>query len=115
MATNPDLILPADGAVARLASLVFSWEAASSGSGPYDLQIATDQAFTQIVKQVETTDLQAEATFEPGAYYYWRVKRGAAISTTFRGFSAPPFSPEALDSHQADGAARMINQFRADT
>jgi hypothetical protein len=115
MAVNPDLLLPADNIVARLGSMIFLWEVSSGGSGVYVLQIATDAAFANIVFQGETTLLQMEATFDPGYFYYWRVKRGAATSSTYRGFSAPPFSPEALLTHEADGQGRLLNQFRAET
>lgn len=115
MATTPELHAPADGAAARLQSLVFSWAAIDGGADYYVLQIAADALFTNILIRIETTLTQAEALFDPGAIYYWRVQSHAGVtvatSTQVRYFSAPPFLPAAVDTHVEDGIARLLNQF----
>ncbi len=118
MAATPELIAPADGAVARLQSLIFSWEEIDGGADYYVLQIAADALFSNLITTVETTLLQAEVVFEPGTIYYWRVQSHdgvtVATSTEVRDFSAPPFSPASIDSHVEDGLGRLLNQFQED-
>jgi hypothetical protein len=116
MATTPDLIAPDDAVTARLQSLVFSWEPVTpSAPDTYVLQIARDEAFTDIETQVETTLTIWEATFTAGDFYYWRVLAldGATVlpSSTVRSFSAPSFSPAAVETHIEDGKGRLLNQF----
>lgn len=110
MSTTPDLISPADGATARLLTLVFRWQPVTGG-GNYILEIATDSGFANIISQLQTTGTKIEASFPLGNLYYWRVRIGSAFSATTRVFSAPPFSPAAVTSHQADGKARVLTQF----
>jgi hypothetical protein len=112
MAATPELLLPADGVTCRLQSLVFSWEAVTSPVGPYILEIATDSGFTAIVSKIETTLTQMEAVITPGNFYYWRVRVDALTSTGVRTFSAPAFLPAAVESHIADGKARLLTQFQ---
>lgn len=116
MPATPELIAPADGVIARLESLLFSWQAVTGGVDLYMLQIATDAAFANIVLQIETTLTEMEGAFEAGNLYYWRVRAkigGSTVtSTEVRDFSAPPTTPAQIETHVADGKARVLNQFQ---
>lgn len=111
MATTPELLLPADGMIARLQSLVFNWGPVDAG-GPYVLEISTDEAFTDIVQQAETELTQVEVAFDAGNVYYWRVRAGAELSPTARSFTAPALNPAPVTSHIEDGLASVLTQFR---
>lgn len=116
MPATPELIAPSNGAIARLESALFSWQAVTGGADLYTLQIATDAAFANIVRQVETTLTQMEAAFDSGNLYYWRVRAkigGSTVnSTEVRDFSAPPLIPSQVGTHVEDGKGRLLNQFQ---
>lgn len=116
MPATPELVTPADGVVARLESMLFSWQAVTGGADLYTLQIATDAAFANIVFQIETTLTQMEGVFEAGNLYYWRVRAkigGSTVtSTEVRDFSAPALTPYQIDTHVEDGKGRVLNQFQ---
>jgi hypothetical protein len=70
----PTLVSPANGATNQPYVPSFSWNAASQ-AGTYDLEIATDSNFTNVVYNatVSGTSHTAGAALNPATTYYWRV------------------------------------------
>ncbi len=69
------LTSPADAATDITVTPVFTWEASSASA--YDIQVATDPAFTQIVASatdVSGTEWPIDVALNPTTSYYWRVK-----------------------------------------
>lgn len=87
-------LTPANGAVAVNAQTTFAWEETANAS-LYEIQVATDAAFTNIVAQATTANTSYEAALAESTAYYWRVSPAnagctGAYSTTFNfttGFS----------------------------
>lgn len=111
MGTTPEQLLPEAGAIARLRSFVFNWEPVDAG-GPYVLEVASDEDFEDVVAHVTTSLTQAEATFEAGREYFWRVSADGVFSGASRRFTAAPFDPAIIETHVEDGKGRMLNQFK---
>jgi hypothetical protein len=116
MAATPELLIPLDKSVARLGSLEFSWESVDGGVDRYVLQIALDEAFSNIILSLETTLTRVEAAFPLGAEYFWRVRAidggDTLTSTTVRALSAPAFQPATIETHEADGKSLLLSQFQ---
>ncbi|GAB4582003.1 MAG: hypothetical protein Fur0022_47550 [Anaerolineales bacterium] len=76
------LTSPADGAVNVPVPVTFSWTAGTQAV-TYDLEIATDPAFTNIVytAQVAGTSHIAEYGFAEVTTYYWRVRSANPCGT----------------------------------
>jgi hypothetical protein len=71
-----NLLLPADNASAQSLRPTFTWEV-SDQADTYDLQIATDEAFSQMVVDVQDlvgTSYAPNNDLNSGTYYYWRVR-----------------------------------------
>jgi hypothetical protein len=72
----PAGLLPADGANTVAATPTLSWNAAERAYA-YRVQIAADAAFTQIVREHDTTDtawtLSSGEALDTSARYWWRV------------------------------------------
>ncbi len=72
---SPDLLSPQDGVVEQPPDLTLTWQAVEEAAS-YDLQIATDSRFENIVVQ-ETGITEPGFTpgnLETGQLYYWRVR-----------------------------------------
>lgn len=69
------LTAPTDGATSVSQPVVFTWT--NSGAGlNYDIDIATDAAFTAIVENATalTTQTYTASSLSPSTMYYWRVR-----------------------------------------
>jgi hypothetical protein len=87
----------------------FQWNAASDPEGDaitYELQIATNNQFSQNLQTITGSSTSAAVTFEKGVAYYWRVKArdnknaSSGYSTVFNFYTEGegesnhlPFSP----------------------
>ncbi len=71
----PKLLSPADGAVDVPRRPTLSWQAGAEAM-LYDIQIATDAGFTNIVYSATTTDknVTLESNLNSATTYYWRVR-----------------------------------------
>lgn len=82
---------PADGAAAQSTLLTFTWSALPNAE-TYDIQIADDPGFTNIIDSatgLTTNQFVASQTFADDRVYYWRV-RGVNLCAT--GDYTDPFS-----------------------
>jgi hypothetical protein len=73
----PILTAPTNGEVCIDNSIPFEWETSiDQEKDPinYQLEIAKDNQFTQIVKSVESNTTSQNIPLEKGVTYYWRVK-----------------------------------------
>lgn len=75
--TIPGLIFPSNNKLCIDNSVNFQWVASTDiekNSVKYQLQVASDNQFTQIVSTKETTGVNQLITLEKGKAYYWRIK-----------------------------------------
>ncbi|KDN53689.1 fibronectin type III domain-containing protein [Flavobacterium seoulense] len=75
--TIPNLSYPTNNLVCIDNSVEFQWAASTDAQKDaisYQLDIATDQAFTKNLTTSKTALLKATVTLEKGKFYYWRVK-----------------------------------------
>ncbi|SHF93046.1 hypothetical protein SAMN05444372_101216 [Flavobacterium micromati] len=88
----PTLVSPTNSKLCVSNALVLEWSASTDAENNpivYQIQIATDNLFTQIVRTNEGTTRTFSITLEKGKAYYWRVKAtdsknaASAYSTTF--------------------------------
>jgi extracellular elastinolytic metalloproteinase len=104
---------PANGATGVATSPALSW-AATSGAATYDLQVATDAAFTNIVSN--QTGLMGTSYTASGlstiTTYYWRVRGVGTCATgawptafSFATLDVPPCSDAMLNGGFESGAA----------
>jgi hypothetical protein len=73
---DPALVAPADGTTVGSLVPTLEWDAAPPATA-YDVQVAQDAAFTQLVVTatgVLTTHYQLPGALEPLQQYYWRVR-----------------------------------------
>ena len=73
----PTLLSPANATLCTGNFVDFEWNAsidAENNSIIYQLQIATNNQFTQIVKTTEGAAIGQTVTLNKGTAYYWRVK-----------------------------------------
>lgn len=73
----PNLIAPTNGNVCIDNSVTFEWETATDPEKDaisYQLEIAKDNQFTQIIKSTESNTTSQNTTLEKGLTYFWRVK-----------------------------------------
>lgn len=78
---TPTLILPANNAINQLVRPTLSWTATGCATG-YDVQIATDAAFTNLVQSITnntTTSYTPPTALNNGTTYYWRTRARSAI------------------------------------
>ena len=77
------LTTPGNFATGQPLQPTFSWTAASQG-GTYDLQVASDSQFNNIVYSatgLSTTSHTAGTALNPTTFYYWRVRSNNACGT----------------------------------
>ena len=75
--TTPTLVYPTNNLLCINNVLDFNWNAATDPEGDaitYQVQVATDANFTQIVHTVTETSTVRTLSLEKGIAYYWRVK-----------------------------------------
>lgn len=85
----PTLVSPADMAAGVATPTTFTWTAGSAGD-VYDIEIATDTGFTNVVETATalSNTSYTSTTLNPGFIYYWRVKNNngcgaSGFGTTF--------------------------------
>ncbi len=92
--TTPGLTYPTNNLVCINNVLTFEWSAATDAQNDavsYQLEIATDNAFSQNLNSSTISSLNKQITLEKGKLYYWRVK--------------------AIDSKNASGSFSAVNTF----
>ncbi len=75
--TTPSLNYPGNNIVCINNTVNFQWNAAVDAQNDaitYQLQIATDNVFTQNLNTTTVTTLNKEITLAKGKSYYWRIK-----------------------------------------
>lgn len=82
------LISPADGQLDVPTMVTFTWDAVGQAA-TYEIQIATDAAFTNLVDadQLTGTSYASSVTLNPTTTYFWRIR--AANTCGLGDFSAP--------------------------
>lgn len=84
--TVPALVAPSDNKLCLNPTVVFEWNAATDANNDvitYQLQVAKDNQFTQIVSTEEVQGLSKSISLEKNTAYYWRLK-----STDSKGLSS---------------------------
>ncbi|MHC0444242.1 glycoside hydrolase family 78 protein [Flavobacterium sp. 3-218] len=109
--TAPVLTTPADNKLCLDNNVSFQWNASTDEQKDaivYQIQIAKDNAFAQIINTLDNSSLSTSAlALEKNTAYYWRVKAtdakglASAYSSTFKFYTAGtavvnhlPFAPE---------------------
>ncbi len=75
--STPALSYPTNNLVCISNAINFEWNAATDAQNDaitYQLQVATDNAFTQNLNSSNVTTLNKQLTLTKGKLYYWRVK-----------------------------------------
>lgn len=105
----PTLVAPANNELCLNNSVDFEWDLAAEANKTtsYQIQIAKDNQFSQIVKNINTVSDFQTIELEKNTAYYWRIKATdnqsslSEYSTTFKFYTAGeavinhlPFSPE---------------------
>ena len=75
--TAPTLVYPTDNLLCIDNVLDFDWNASSDPDGDsitYQVEVATDAGFTQLIHTVTETTTLRTLSLEKGIAYYWRVK-----------------------------------------
>ena len=73
----PNLISPTNGKVCIDNTVIFEWETATDPEKEvitYQIEIAKDNQFTQLVKSAESSTISQSIPLDKGITYYWRVK-----------------------------------------
>ncbi len=111
--TVPILSIPADNKLCLDNNVSFQWNASTDEQNDpivYQIQIAKDNTFSQIVNTLDNSSLSTSAlVLEKNTAYYWRVKAtdskglSSAYSLTFKFYTAGtavvnhlPFAPEII-------------------
>lgn len=111
--TVPALSIPADNKLCLDNNVSFQWNASTDEQKDaivYQIQIAKDNAFAQLVSTLDNSSLSTSAlALEKNTAYYWRVKAtdakglSSAYSSTFKFYTAGtavvnhlPFAPEII-------------------
>ena len=108
--TIPTLVAPTNNKLCIDNSVIFQWDVSKdSNKDPiiYQIQVATDIQFAQIVRTIEGSSNSQTITLDKGIAYYWRVKAtdsknlSSNYSSTFNFYTEGvatgnhlPFSPE---------------------
>ncbi len=108
--TIPELVFPTDNLLCIDNVLAFQWDASIDADGDaisYEIQVATDNQFSQIAHEIKSSTTTKTITLDRGIAYYWRVKAADAknleseYSSTFHFYTESdgsinhiPFSPE---------------------
>ena len=69
----PALTAPADGASGQPLNPSLSW-AAVTGAAEYDVQVASDAGFSNLVHQSTTSSTHMSLVLQPSTSYWWRVR-----------------------------------------
>lgn len=102
--TVPTLTTPSNAKLCINNAVSFEWNASTDAENnpiTYQIQIATDNQFSQIVKTAEGTATYQSFTLNKGVAYYWRVKatdsrnQSSAYSATFSFYT----EAEAVTNH----------------
>lgn len=75
--TVPTLVGPADKSICISNAVTLSWNASTDAQNDavtYQIQVATDNQFTQIVSSGNSSTSTYSLTLDKGKAYYWRVK-----------------------------------------
>jgi len=110
--TVPTLVAPTNNKLCISNSVVFQWNNSTDAENNamiYQLQVAKDQQFSQIVKTEESTTTSATVVLEKGVAYYWRVRAtddqglSSGYSTIYNFYTSGdavvnylPFAPELI-------------------
>ncbi|KIA97786.1 hypothetical protein OA93_12455 [Flavobacterium sp. KMS] len=108
--TAPALVLPADNKLCVDNTVSFQWKLSTDANKDlitYQIQVAKDNTFTQIVKTNEVTVDNSSISLDKNTAYYWRVKAtdskglSSTYSPTYKLYTTGkavvnhlPFSPE---------------------
>ena len=108
--TIPSLVYPTDNLLCIDNTQTFQWNASTDAEGnaiTYNIQVATDLNFTQIIHDLNESTTSRTISMEKGTAYYWRVKAtdsksaSSNYSTIFNLYTEGegisnyvPFSPE---------------------
>jgi hypothetical protein len=108
--TVPSLVIPTDNKLCVDNTVNFQWNASTDVNKDvitYQIQVAKDNAFSQIAKTVEVTTNNTDVVLEKNTAYYWRIKAtdskglSSAFSATFKLYTSGeavvnhlPFAPE---------------------
>ncbi|MFZ2486675.1 MAG: S8 family serine peptidase, partial [Anaerolineae bacterium] len=82
-AAAPTLVSPANNAVNQTVTPTFTWNAAAQ-AGTYDIQVATDSGFTNVVASatgLTGTSWTSNVSLNTNTVYYWHVNSANACST----------------------------------
>jgi uncharacterized protein (DUF427 family) len=91
--TTPTLSYPTNNLLCIDNTVAFSWNAATDADGDaitYQIQVAKDNQFSQIVQTLTSSATAQTIALEKGIAYYWRVKAtdsksaSSAYSSTFQ-------------------------------
>lgn len=108
--TVPALVLPADNKLCVDNTVSFQWKLSTDANKDlitYQIQVAKDNTFTQIIKTNEVTGDNSSISLDKNTAYYWRVKAtdskglASSYSTVYKLYTTGeavvnhlPFSPE---------------------
>ncbi|WP_428230574.1 hypothetical protein [Flavobacterium sp.] len=108
--TSPALVSPVDNKLCVDNTVSFQWKLSTDANKDvitYQIQVAKDNTFTQIVKTNEVTADNSSISLDKNTAYYWRVKAtdskglSSAYSPTYKLYTTGetvvnhlPFSPE---------------------
>lgn len=111
--TIPSLVAPTDNKLCINNIVGFQWNPSTDANNDaitYQIQVAKDNTFSQIVKTIENAINTEGTQLEKGIAYYWRIKAtdskglSSNYSATFKFYTAAdavvnhlPFSPELVD------------------
>ncbi len=110
--TVPVLTIPIDNKLCVNTTVIFEWNKATDANNDaiiYQIEIAKDNQFTQIIKTAEGSTNGQSVQLDKNTAYYWRTKAtdskglSSAYSTTSKFYTAGdavvnhlPFSPELI-------------------
>lgn len=97
--TVPTLTMPTNNKLCIDNTVSLEWNASTDAENnpiTYQLQIATDNQFTQIVKTSESAQPVQTATLSKGIAYYWRVKATDSNNASSNYSSTYSFYTEAV-------------------
>jgi hypothetical protein len=131
--TVPSLVAPTNSLLCINNVVAFEWSASTDAENNpivYQLQIATDNQFAQIVSTSDVSTRTHSVTLDKGKAYYWRVKAtdsknaSSAYSGTFSFYTEGvavanhlPFLPELIQPEintTITGTAALLKWFASD-
>lgn len=129
----PTLVAPTNSLLCINNVVTFEWNASTDAENNpivYQLQIATDNQFSQIVSTTDVSSRTQSVTLDKGKAYYWRVKAtdgknaSSAYSVTFSFYTEGaaianhlPFLPELIQPETnttVTGTAAILKWFASD-